>query len=108
MAYRALTDSQCTRHISKLATLIQACSNAAQSALTNAGLICHDAKAEGKYLWVRHPQFNDSAALAEQLERMQISLAPGRIFRPDGLATPWFRLNVSSPVNSLIRALQTS
>lgn len=104
VAYRALTDPHCARHISRLSGQLRDVRVQAQLQLVEAGFVIFDTAAQGKYLWAMHPAFSDSADLAEQLEKHQISLAPGRIFRPDGLPTAWFRVNVSACVGSLVKS----
>lgn len=81
------------------------CCVATGLALEQAGLQQHTPKAQGKYRWVRHTAIHDSAALAESLDSYGISLAPGRIFRPDGQATAWFRVNVAASMEGLQKAL---
>lgn len=105
IAYRALTDPQCARHLGRLRDQLSSSSALAKAQLGAAGFECADPNAEGKYLWVRHRAFTDSTRLAERLDGHQLSLAPGRIFRPEGVSSDWFRINVTSQLSLLTQAI---
>ncbi|MDN0075900.1 PLP-dependent aminotransferase family protein [Crenobacter sp. SG2303] len=49
----------------------------------------------GLFLLARPPRDVDPQALAESAQAEDILLAPGRLFRPHGAASPWLRFNVA-------------
>jgi len=53
----------------------------------------------GLFLWARHPDVDDSLAIAQGARREGLRLAPGASFRPLHEATPWVRFNASCIVD---------
>jgi DNA-binding transcriptional MocR family regulator len=49
----------------------------------------------GVFAWVRIPGAEDAVSLAAQAAEEGILLAPGTLFRPQGQASPWLRLNLA-------------
>lgn len=50
---------------------------------------------EGMFLWAWFPHVEDSMVLAERALRDGYMLAPGNIFRPHLVRSPWMRFNVA-------------
>jgi DNA-binding transcriptional MocR family regulator len=48
----------------------------------------------GKFIWVRHPNFDSSSDIWKLAADAGIVIAPGKVFRNNMQETPWFRLNV--------------
>ncbi|MFL9877043.1 PLP-dependent aminotransferase family protein [Herbaspirillum rhizosphaerae] len=48
----------------------------------------------GKFVWVRHPNFESSSDIWKLAAEAGIVIAPGKVFRNSMQETPWFRLNV--------------
>lgn len=48
----------------------------------------------GKFVWVRHPNFESSSDIWKLAADAGIIIAPGKVFRNGMQDTPWFRLNV--------------
>lgn len=49
----------------------------------------------GAFAWVRIPGAEDAVSLAARAAEEGILLAPGTLFRPQGQASPWLRLNLA-------------
>jgi DNA-binding transcriptional MocR family regulator len=45
----------------------------------------------GAFLWIRHPDVDDTVPLAREAVARGMRLAPGAAFRPDHAASPWLR-----------------
>jgi len=49
----------------------------------------------GKFVWARHPGYQDSRELARRAAAQDIVIASGEAFQVDGQPTAWFRINVA-------------
>jgi DNA-binding transcriptional MocR family regulator len=49
----------------------------------------------GKFVWARHPKFEDSEHIWRLAAEANIIIAPGKVFRVGLNPTPWFRINVA-------------
>jgi DNA-binding transcriptional MocR family regulator len=47
------------------------------------------------YLWARHPDLSDSAALSQQAAADGLMLGPGHLFLVEPRTTGWLRFNVA-------------
>ncbi len=81
------------KHLERLRRMADRSLSDAQRRLHEAGWELHTASSAGYNLWARVPGVEDSALLAAWAQRFDIELLPGSVFRPDGSATPWTRLN---------------
>ena len=45
----------------------------------------------GAFLWIRHPNVDDTVPLAREAVARGMRLAPGAAFRPDHATSPWLR-----------------
>ena len=63
--------------------------------LEKTGLNIYAEPKGGMFVWAEAPGINDAAQLATQAARAGIMLAPGNIFRPQMLPSPWLRFNVA-------------
>jgi DNA-binding transcriptional MocR family regulator len=93
--YEVLTSTAYRRHIDQYRRkLEQGLIRAQDLALTN-GFQVFGRPDGGKFIWLRHPDIEDSALLAERARAHGLLLAPGYTFRPNLESTPWFRINTA-------------
>ncbi|KAF1034994.1 MAG: HTH-type transcriptional regulator NorG [Herbaspirillum frisingense] len=63
----------------------------------------------GHWLWLRHPRFADSQEIVRRAAHAGLTIEPGKNFRDQPQATPWFALNAArldaSSLRGLLRAL---
>lgn len=97
--FQVLSEGGYRKHLERLRARLAESHLASARKLAGLGFTFFCQPLEGKFLWVRHPGLEDSSRLAEAAGAERIALAPGKVFRPDLEATPWFRLNVAYGVH---------
>jgi len=94
LAYGALTDGRCRKHVKSLRERLAKAHVLAASQLLKVGFEIFCEPKAGIFLWARHPALADSAELAYKAAEQDILLGPGHLFSPDLQISPWLRFNV--------------
>ncbi|KAB2840645.1 MAG: PLP-dependent aminotransferase family protein [Burkholderiales bacterium] len=94
LAYAVATEPGYRRRVEQQRAQLE--QNGAQTAvaLREGGLEIFTPPNGGRFVWARHPRFDDSTAISGLAQAEDIILAPGKVFRPGLQNTPWFRVNV--------------
>ena len=95
LAFGALSEGRWRKHLKLLRERLgQAHLDVAQR-LTNLGFELFSEPKAGMYLWARHPDLIDSAALSQQAAAQGMMLGPGHLFLTEPRPTGWLRFNVA-------------
>jgi DNA-binding transcriptional MocR family regulator len=94
LAYGALTDGRCRKHVKGLRERLAKAHASAASSLIKAGFEIFCEPKAGIFLWAKHPALADSAELAYKAADQDILLGPGHLFSPELRTSPWLRFNV--------------
>jgi DNA-binding transcriptional MocR family regulator len=95
LAFGALTDSRWRRHLKGLRERLAQAQRRVAARLSDMGFELFCEPDCGMYLWARHPDIADSAAVSNLAAERGIMLGPGHLFMPDLRATGWLRFNVA-------------
>jgi DNA-binding transcriptional MocR family regulator len=95
VAYRMLVDGHYRKFLERLRDRLGEGGARTMRMLERVGLQPFIAPQGGVFMWVRVPGVDDAVALATRAARENILLAPGTLFRPQGQASPWLRLNMA-------------
>ena len=104
LVHHVLTDGHYRRHMERLRSMLADAMRQTLGHLDKSGFEFFAQPVGGKFVWVRHPQFDDSSDISRLAAANDIILAPGSVFRPDLSPTAWLRFNVAQ---SLQPALHT-
>ncbi len=94
LAYGALTDGRCRKHVKGLRDRLAKAHVATASKLLKLGFEIFCEPKAGIFLWARHPAVPDSAVLAYKAAEQDILLGPGHLFSAHLQPSPWLRFNV--------------
>jgi DNA-binding transcriptional MocR family regulator len=94
LAYGALTDGRCRKHVKGLRDRLAKAHVATASKLLKLGFEIFCEPKAGIFLWARHPAVPDSAVLAYKAAEQDILLGPGHLFSANLQPSPWLRFNV--------------
>ncbi|KAF1047997.1 MAG: 2-aminoadipate transaminase [Herbaspirillum frisingense] len=95
LVYHALTEGQYRRSVERLRYRLANAQQQACDMLEAEGFELFCRPLGGKFVWARHPEIDDSEEIWKRAARAGILIAPGKVFRDNLQATPWFRLNVA-------------
>lgn len=95
LAFGALTDSRWRRHLKGLREKLAVAQRRVAGRLSDMDFELFCEPGCGMYLWARHPDIADSAAVSNLAAERGIMLGPGHLFMPDLRATGWLRFNVA-------------
>ncbi|NSL56168.1 aminotransferase-like domain-containing protein [Uliginosibacterium aquaticum] len=95
MVYRMLTEGHYRKYVERLRNRLGEASARTLRLADKVGLAPFIAPQGGVFIWTRIPGVDDAVALAARAAQQGIILAPGTLFRPQGQASPWLRLNVA-------------
>lgn len=95
LAFGALTDSRWRRHLKSLRERLAQAQHRTAERLLDMGFELFAEPGAGMYLWARHPDIADSAAVSNLAAEHDIMLGPGHLFMPDLRGTGWLRFNVA-------------
>jgi DNA-binding transcriptional MocR family regulator len=95
LAYGALTDGRCRKHVKGLRDRLAKAHVATASKLLKLGFEIFCEPKAGIFLWARHPMVPDSAELAYKAAEQDILLGPGHLFSANLQPSPWLRFNVT-------------
>jgi DNA-binding transcriptional MocR family regulator len=95
LALGVLTEGRWRKHLKSLRERLADAHGVVGQRLAALGFeLFHEPKA-GMYLWARHPDLTDSAALSQQAAADSIMLGPGQLFLVEPRPTGWLRFNVA-------------
>jgi DNA-binding transcriptional MocR family regulator len=95
LVHHVLTDGHYRRHMERLRSMLADAMRQTLGHLDKSGFEFFAQPVGGKFVWVRHPQFDDSSDISRLAAANDIILAPGSVFRPDLSPTAWLRFNVA-------------
>ena len=94
LIYRLLTEGHYRKLIERLRDRLGEATARALRMVERVGLQPFIPSQGGVFIWARIPGMEDAVDLATRAAKENIILAPGSLFRPQGQASPWLRLNV--------------
>lgn len=83
------------KHVAKMIDRLARYRDVMLSDMGNVGFAPEFVPDSGAYLWLRHPEINDSLPIAQAAVAKGLRLGPGAAFRPDNGVSPWMRFNVA-------------
>ncbi|WP_034302066.1 PLP-dependent aminotransferase family protein [Herbaspirillum sp. RV1423] len=92
--FHALTEGQYRRSVERLRLRLAGSMTETEDMLRPLGFHLFCRPLGGKFIWVRHPNFESSSDIWKLAANAGIVIAPGKVFRYGMQDTPWFRLNV--------------
>ncbi|MFA9440847.1 PLP-dependent aminotransferase family protein [Uliginosibacterium sp. sgz301328] len=92
--HRLLSDGHYRKHVERLRSRLGEATVRTARMLESAGLEFRFPDS-GVFIWAKVPGEEDVSWLAEQAERHDIMLAPGKVFRPQLQPSPYLRINVA-------------
>ena len=95
VVYAAITDGRWRKHLKRLRQRLAEAQQEVSRRLNRLGFEIFVEADEGMYLWTRHPQIANSAALVDDALERGIMIGPGQLFMVDAQATGWMRFNVA-------------
>ncbi len=95
LIYRMLTEGHYRKYVERLRNRLSEAGARALRLADKTGLSPFISPEGGVFLWVRIPGVEDAVPLAARAAKEGIILAPGTLFRPQGQASSWLRLNVA-------------
>lgn len=92
--FHVLTEGLYRRSTERLRLRLASSLNETENMLRPLGFQLFCRPMGGKFIWVRHPNFESSSDIWKLAANAGIVIAPGKVFRNGMQDTPWFRLNV--------------
>ena len=94
LTFHALTEGHYRRSVDRLRARLGTAMQASADKLESCGFQLFCKPLGGKFLWIRHPSYENSEAISQLAAQSNIVIAPGKVFRSGLQPTPWFRINV--------------
>jgi DNA-binding transcriptional MocR family regulator len=95
LAFGALSEGRWRKHLKALRERLGEAHQQVAQGLTGLGFELFNEPKAGMYLWARHPDLIDSAALSQQAAGEGLMLGPGHLFLVEPRPTGWLRFNVA-------------
>ena len=95
LAFGALSEGRWRKHLKSLRERLGDAHQQVGQRLTQLGFELFNEPKAGMYLWARHPDLNDSAALSQHAATEGLMLGPGHLFLVEPRSTGWLRFNVA-------------
>ncbi|MFR0672911.1 PLP-dependent aminotransferase family protein [Enterobacterales bacterium AW_CKDN230030176-1A_HGKHYDSX7] len=95
VVYAAVIDGRWRKHLKRLRQRLADAHRVVGQHLHRLGFELFVESDEGMYIWTRHPDLSDSAALLDDALEHGIMLGPGQLFMVDAQASGWMRFNVA-------------
>ena len=95
LAFGALSEGRWRKHLKSLRERLGEAHQQVGQRLTQLGFELFNEPKAGMYLWARHPDLTDSAALSQQAATEGLMLGPGHLFLVEPRSTGWLRFNVA-------------
>jgi DNA-binding transcriptional MocR family regulator len=99
VVHEMLVGGHFRKHVARIRDRLAARRARMAHELERAGFVLDAMPDDGLFLWVRHPDVDDSLRIAQGAWREGTRLAPGASFRPHHEASPWMRFNASCVVD---------
>lgn len=95
MVYRMLTEGHYRKYVERLRERLGEAGAKTMRMAERVGLQPFIVPQGGIFSWVRIPGVEDAVEISGKAAQEGILLAPGTLFRPQGQASPWVRLNLA-------------
>ena len=95
LVYQVLADGYYRKHVDHVRARIARALEPAIRNLERAGLKLFHEPTAGMFLWAHAGKQHDAEALAAAAEQQGIILAPGSLFSPSQMRSPWMRFHVA-------------
>jgi len=95
LAFGALSEGRWRKHLKALRERLGEAHQQVAQGLTALGFELFNEPKAGMYLWARHPDLIDSAALSQLGASEGLMLGPGHLFLVEPRPTGWLRFNVA-------------
>ena len=95
LAFGALSEGRWRKHLKALRERLGEAHQRVAQQLSEFGFELFNEPKAGLYLWARHPDLTDSAALSLQAANEGLMLGPGHLFLVEPRITGWLRFNVA-------------
>jgi len=95
LVYQVLADGYYRKHVDHVRARIARALEPAIRNLERAGLKLFHEPTAGMFLWAHAGEQRDAEALAAAAEQQGIILAPGSLFSPSQMRSPWMRFHVA-------------
>ena len=95
LAFGALSEGRWRKHLNALRHRLADAHQQVAHGLTQLGFEIFSEPKAGLYLWARHPDLTDSAALSQHAAGEGLMLGPGHLFLAEPRTTGWLRFNVA-------------
>ena len=102
LAFGALSEGRWRKHLKSLRERLGDAHQQVGQRLTQLGFEIFNEPKAGMYLWARHPDLNDSAALSQQAAAAGVMLGPGHLFLTEPRSTGWLRFNVAFSLDARV------
>jgi DNA-binding transcriptional MocR family regulator len=104
LAFGALSEGRWRKHLKSLRERLGQAHLQVALNLTQLGFEIFNEPKAGMYLWARHPDLTDSAALSQQAATEGLMLGPGQLFLVEPRSTGWLRFNVAFSIDERVMA----
>jgi len=104
LAFGALSEGRWRKHLKSLRERLGHAHLQVALNLTQLGFEIFNEPKAGMYLWARHPDLTDSAALSQQAATEGLMLGPGQLFLVEPRSTGWLRFNVAFSIDERVMA----
>jgi len=104
LAFGALSEGRWRKHLKSLRERLGEAHQQVGQRLSQMGFEIFNEPKAGMYLWARHPDLNDSAALSQQAATAGLMLGPGHLFLVEPRSTGWLRFNVAFSLDPRVAA----
>lgn len=95
LTFGVLTDGRWRKHLKAVRERLDQARRVVARKLDSRGFELFLEPEAGMYLWTRHPDLHDSAALSREATGEGIMLGPGELFLAEQRPTGWLRFNVA-------------
>ncbi|MDP9045989.1 MAG: PLP-dependent aminotransferase family protein [Pseudomonadota bacterium] len=95
LAFGALSEGRWRKHLKSLRERLGQAHQKVSQSLTQLGFELFNEPKAGMYLWARHPDLTESAALSQEAAADGLMLGPGHLFLVEPRTTGWLRFNVA-------------
>ena len=93
--YQVMRQGQFRKYLSQLQIRLAGTRSRVARELENIGFVSFADTANGMFLWMRHPDVDNTSALAGEAANHDLLLAPGTMFSPSRTPSPWLRFNIA-------------
>jgi DNA-binding transcriptional MocR family regulator len=95
LVFHCLTEGQYRRNLERLRYRLSISMQQSCDLLESLGYQLFCRPLGGKFVWLRHPDYDNSEEIWRLAADAGLGISPGKVFRVGMSPTPWFRINVS-------------